>query len=105
MTPREPGPVFAEPWEAQVFALATALQDAGLFTGEEWAQALGAEIARAPQAGYYEAWLAALEGMVIAKGAVDRATLQRFTDAWDRAARATPHGKPIDLAIGFLTEG
>lgn len=89
--------VFAEPWEAQVFALATALQDRGLFTGEEWAQTLGAEIARDPCAPYYESWLAALERMVVAKGATDGAALLHFRDAWDRAARATPHGRPIEL--------
>lgn len=81
------------------FALATALQDGGLFTAGEWARALGAEIASRPQARYYEAWLAALEGMVVAKGATDGATLLRLKAEWDRAARATPHGKPIELPI------
>ena len=89
--------VFSEPWEAQVFALATALQDRGLFTAEEWAQTLGAEIARDPCAPYYESWLAALESMVVAKGATDGAALLRLKDAWDRAARATPHGRAIEL--------
>jgi hypothetical protein len=40
-------PVFREPWEAQAFAMTVLLHQRGLFTWAEWAQALGAEIARA----------------------------------------------------------
>jgi nitrile hydratase accessory protein len=61
------GPVFAEPWQAQAFALAVRLADEGLFTWDEWAAALSAEIARAQEAGdpdlgntYYQHWLRAL---------------------------------------------
>jgi nitrile hydratase accessory protein len=98
------GPVFAEPWEAQAFALAVALQERGLFTWREWAQTLGEEIRRAQDAGdpdtgatYYRHWLAALERLVAEKGAADAATLGRYRDAWDRAAARTPHGTPIAL--------
>ena len=52
--------VFAEPWEAQAFALAVSLQDRGVISAAEWAEALGAEIAAAPDADYYACWLAAL---------------------------------------------
>ncbi|HYM25496.1 MAG TPA: nitrile hydratase accessory protein, partial [Vicinamibacterales bacterium] len=41
------GPVFAEPWQAQAFALAVKLSDAGYFTWKEWAAALAAELAAA----------------------------------------------------------
>jgi hypothetical protein len=34
------GPVFAEPWEAQAFALAVRLSEQGHFTWKEWAAAL-----------------------------------------------------------------
>jgi nitrile hydratase accessory protein len=98
------GPVFREPWEAQAFALAVALRERGLFTAEEWAQTLGAEIKRAQAAGdpdhgttYYHHWLAALERLVGEKGIADRVTLARYHDAWDRAAARTPHGVPIEL--------
>ena len=47
----EGGPVFREPWEAQAFALAVALNERGLFTWSEWAAALGEEIKRAQAAG------------------------------------------------------
>jgi len=95
------GPVFAEPWQAQAFAMAVALHQRGVFTWGEWAVALAAEIARAsePDDGsrYYEHWLAALERLVLAKGVADAEALGRRKDAWDRAARATPHGAPILL--------
>lgn len=95
------GPVFAEPWQAQAFAMAVALHQRGLFTWPEWAQALSAEIARAGAADdgsrYYEHWLAALERLAVAKGATDAPALAGRRDAWDRAARATPHGAPILL--------
>ncbi|WP_343713375.1 nitrile hydratase accessory protein [Inquilinus sp.] len=98
------GPVFAEPWQAQAFAMAVALHQRGVFTWGEWAAALAAEIAGARAAGdsddgsrYYEHWLAALERLVLAKGVADAEALGRRRDAWDRAARATPHGAPILL--------
>ena len=98
------GPVFREPWEAQAFALAVALRERGLFTANEWAQTLGAEIRRAQAAGdpdegatYYHHWLAALERLVAEKGIADAALLTHYRDAWDRAAARTPHGVPIEL--------
>ena len=36
------GPVFAEPWEAQAFAMAVKLNEAGVFQWSEWADTLGA---------------------------------------------------------------
>lgn len=88
---------FAEPWEAQAFALAVSLQDRGVVTSTEWADALGAQIARAPDEPYYQQWLAALEHLVAQKGLTDTTTLSRYADAWGRAAERTPHGTPIEL--------
>ena len=89
--------VFAAPWEAQAFAMAVALQQRGLVTATEWADALGAQIAGGETtATYYEHWLAALEG-VVANHLADPATLARYHDAWARAADRTPHGSPIEL--------
>jgi nitrile hydratase accessory protein len=101
VTAPEPEPVFAEPWEAQAFALAVALQEHGAFTATEWAHALGAQIAGGdPDASYYEHWLAALESLLDAKGLVDTDTVARTRDAWARAAARTPHGTPIELQPG-----
>jgi nitrile hydratase accessory protein len=100
----EQGPVFREPWEAQAFAMALALQQRGLFTWSEWAAALGEEIKRAQRAGdpdtgetYYRHWLATLERLVAEKGVASEETLGRYREAWDRAADRTPHGTPIEL--------
>ena len=104
--PQEGGePVFAEPWQAQAFAMALALHQKGLFTWVEWAQALSERIAAAQAAGdadlgdtYYRHWLAALESLVAAKGASTADELATYHRAWDRAADRTPHGQPIELA-------
>ena len=49
--PRDAGePVFAEPWQAQAFALAIKLSEAGWFTWVEWAAALAQEIKTADAA-------------------------------------------------------
>lgn len=95
------GPVFAEPWQAQAFAMALALHERGLFTWSEWAAALAHEIASHGSAhGYYGHWLAALEELVIGKGLASRAALADLQAAWGRAAAATPHGQPVMLADG-----
>ena len=92
------GPVFAEPWEAQAFAMAVKLNEAGVFGWSEWAETLGAELARVPERPYYESWLAALEVLVERKGVMSAPERLGRIDAWDRAARATPHGLPIMLS-------
>lgn len=91
------GPVFAEPWEAQAFAMAVKLNEAGVFGWAEWAETLGAELRVTPERPYYECWLAALEKLVEAKGMMTAPERLSRIDAWDRAARATPHGRPIIL--------
>ena len=94
------GPVFAEPWEAQAFAMAVKLNEAGVFGWGEWAETLGAELKAQPQRPYYESWLAALEKLVQAKGVMSEAERLARVEAWDRAAKATPHGQPIELSRG-----
>ena len=100
----EGGPVFAEPWQAQAFALAVRLSQEGHFTWKEWTTALAGELAAAAARGepddgsrYYDHWLAALETLVQSKGLVDRSTLAARKDAWADAYRHTPHGKPVEL--------
>ena len=100
----EGGPVFAEPWQAQAFALAVKLSEQGHFTWKEWAAALAAELKAAEDRGepddgthYYEHWLATLERMVTGKGLTDAAALLARKEAWADAYRHTPHGKPVEL--------
>jgi nitrile hydratase accessory protein len=88
---------FAEPWEAQAFAMAVKLHERGVFSWTEWSECLGVELKAEPQRPYYECWLAALEKLVSARGVISEDERLDRIDAWDRAARATPHGKPITL--------
>ena len=98
------GAVFAEPWEAQAFALTLKLHEAGHFTWREWATTLGAEIEAARSRGdpdrgdtYYQHWLAALERLATEKGLVRGGELGTRKAAWTRAFRNTPHGQPVLL--------
>jgi len=98
------GPVFRAPWEAQAFAMAVKLHQSGHFTWKEWAAHLACEIAAARERGeeddgsrYYHHWLAALEKIAAEKGLVTTRELLTCRDEWDRAARETPHGQPIEL--------
>jgi nitrile hydratase accessory protein len=94
-------PPFEEPWQAQVFAMAVILNQRGLFSWSEWAQALGAEIAKGAgedgDATYFQAWLRALEQILIAKDVTSAPDLIYLAEAWRAAAAATPHGRPIIL--------
>ena len=98
------GPVFAEPWQAQAFALALKLSEKGHFSWKEWAAALADELKGAADRGepddgshYYEHWIAALERLVTAKGLTDRQALNERKAAWADAYRHTPHGQPVEL--------
>jgi nitrile hydratase accessory protein len=99
--------VFAEPWQAQAFALAVKLSEQGHFTWKEWSAALADELQAAANRGepddggrYYDHWLTALERLVAAKGWADPATLLARKEAWAEAYRHTPHGKPVELTAG-----
>ncbi len=100
----EGGPIFREPWEAQAFALAVRLSEAGHFTWSEWAATLAEEICRAQERGdpdlgstYYHHWLAALERLCAAKGLVIEADQRQRTEDWRQAYLHTPHGQPVEL--------
>ena len=97
------GPVFAEPWQAQAFALAVQLSDAWHFSWTEWSETLGAELRAAGEddgSRYYETWLKALERISLAKGLTDIATLDMRAAEWADAYRHTPHGQPVELRSG-----
>ena len=96
--------MFAEPWQAQAFALTVKLSEQGHFTWKEWAAALAEELQRAASRGepddgsrYYEHWLAALERLVTAKGLAEPGALTLRKEAWTAAYRNTPHGTPVEL--------
>ncbi len=104
--PRDAGgqPVFAEPWQAQAFALAVKLQAAGHFTRTEWSATLGAEIKAAQARGdpddgttYYRHWLAALRRLIAEKGLLAPPEIETRKAAWAEAYERTPHGHPVVL--------
>jgi nitrile hydratase accessory protein len=95
---------FAEPWQAQAFALAVKLSEMGYFTWPEWTETFSAELKAAAERGepddgsrYYEHWLAALEKLAVAKGLTDLGALGLRKEAWASAYAATPHGTPVHL--------
>ncbi len=96
----DPSP-FAEPWQAEAFAMVVGLHQRGLFDWSEWAQALSAELKRpgvaADGSDYYDCWLRALEALMGEKQIAGREEIDVLAAAWSRAAHATPHGKPILL--------
>lgn len=98
------GPVFAEPWQAQAFALAVRLSAENHFTWAEWTAAFSAELKAAAARGttddgsnYYHHWLTALERLVVEKRLADSAVLHAQKEAWREAYLRTPHGKPVSL--------
>jgi nitrile hydratase accessory protein len=106
----EGGPVFAEPWQAQAFALAVKLSEQGHFTWKEWAAALAGELQAAARRGdpddgsrYYEHWLAALEKLVTTKGLANPTELLTRKEAWAGAYRNTPHGQPVELQSSAMS--
>ena len=102
--PRSPegAPVFAEPWHAQAFAMTVHLQARGVFNWPEWAESLSAEVHRPGRAAdgsdYFDSWVAALTGLLERRGVADTETIEALRKSWQRAAEATPHGAPIELA-------
>jgi nitrile hydratase accessory protein len=97
-------PVFAEPWQAEAFALAVRLSAQGHFSWKEFATVLTDELKADAQLGhtddgsrYYHSWLTALEHLVVKKRLADGSALQARKEAWADAYRRTAHGKPVKL--------
>lgn len=94
-------PVFPEPWAADAFAMTVHLHEKGLFAWSEWAERLSAELhkpGRAPDGSdYFDCWVVALSTLLVVKGIADANAIVALQQSWQRAAEATPHGKPIVL--------
>ena len=104
---RDGEPVFAEPWQAEVLALAFALVQENVVTAAEWSDTLGAALRQAAgdgapddQTTYYMAALTALERLVATDGRVTPEGLSERVEQWRRAYLNTPHGQPVDLSAG-----
>jgi len=102
----QPGPVFAEAWQARAFAVAVLASRQGCFTWSEWTHALGRELQGAPDvaaqttaaASYFDCWLSALQSLLVDKGLVGQGELLTRKDAWEDAYRRTPHGVAVTLS-------
>ena len=100
--------MFAEPWQAQAFAIAVELSAKGYFSWTEWTTALGEQLQAAVRLGnpddgsrYFEHWIAALEYLVVSKKLTDATALSKRKEAWADAYRHTPHGHPVELEARF----
>lgn len=111
----EPGPLrgrdgeslFAEPWQAEIVALAAAMVQQGRFSAHKWSETLGAEIRQAMASGaadnaatYYQCVLAAVEGLAKASALVTADQLAHRKAQWIHAYEHTPHGHPVELDTG-----
>lgn len=106
--PGEEGPTFREPWEAQAFALAVSLAEAGCFTWPEWTEVLSHEIRAAQERGdrdsghtYYQHWLSALERICAEKRLAGYEALRARQQEWRRAYLNTPHGHAVELSAAL----
>ncbi len=91
---------FEQPWQAQLFALTVALNEAGHFGWPDWAERFSerrAEALRADASDYFDHWLDVFEGYLGELGLAEEAELAEMTAAWRRAADATPHGVVLSL--------
>ncbi|MFL5018038.1 MAG: nitrile hydratase accessory protein [Rhizobium sp.] len=102
--PRSPEgePVFPEPWAAEAFAMTVHLHANGLFSWSEWAATLSAQLHKPGRAedgsDYFDCWMAALSDLIVSRGIANADTILALQQSWQRAATATPHGRPIELS-------
>ena len=88
-------------------AIADALVANGTIAPKDWAETLGGHLARAEADGepdttetYYQVVLRSLTELLADRGDVTADALSERRDTWERAYRATPHGKPVLLEAG-----
>ena len=104
----EGGPVFAEPWQAQAFAIAVRLSAQGYFTGKSgrlrWRQnwptppnGTKRMMARSTITTGLRRW----RNWSPRKDSPIVAALFERREAWADAYRHTPHGQPVQLRPGF----
>jgi nitrile hydratase accessory protein len=101
---RDGEPLFAEPWQAQIVAMANAMVEKGRFTANDWSNTLGAEIRQSLAAGkpddtatYYKCVLATFEALVKQAEFASDEELKVRKLQWIEAYEHTPHGQPVTL--------
>tara|TARA_Y100001934_G_C12286609_1_gene742652 strand:+ start:1095 stop:1496 length:402 start_codon:yes stop_codon:yes gene_type:complete len=108
-------PVFANPWQAKIFALVVGLHQRGCFSWGEWNETLSTEIIAErdkelthrddksqkkadPGDSYYRLWVTALERVLSSKTMVRSDEIERRVVEWRSAYRNTPHHKAVTLS-------
>lgn len=96
-----PSDAFEEAWQAQTLAIADTMVQAGHFSAEDWAQALGQELAQTdlPDTlnSYFLCALAALEKLAARHAILTPLELSARKAEWVEAYEKTPHGAPVTL--------
>lgn len=97
-------PSFDEAWQAQALAIADTLVQNGLFSADDWSQALGAALRQAESDGasddqqtYYLCVLNTLETLIARHSEIDRQAMLGTREDWEQAYLSTPHGQPVKL--------
>ena len=97
-------PDFAEPWQAEAYAMAQTLMESGRISASAWPSAFGAELRKAAERGaaddsetYHAALLEALSALLVTDGRLDAREIARRVEDWRAAYLRTPHGKPVTL--------
>ena len=98
-------PGFAEPWQAEAYAIVQTLIESGRIAASEWTSAFGAALRKAAERGaaddsetYYAALVEALSAVLITEGRLNAQEIARRVEDWRAAYLRTPHGKPVTLA-------
>ena len=101
---KQGGPVFANSWEAEAYAIGNILVKQGVVSCKEWMDRMAEAIREAQQAGdadtgetYYLHWCRALEGLCIERGMISKEAYQELLDRWQLAIANTPHGVALSL--------
>ncbi len=101
--PVEPGnPVFDEPWQAQILAMADLLIQSKQISATDWASAFGEQLAKKQAIedtleNYYHAALIALTKLMDTHQIISNKQLKLREKDWEKAYLSTPHGLPVSL--------
>ena len=97
-------PIFDEAWQAQALAMADSLVKSGLFSANDWSNALGQSLKESAnradidsQLTYYQSVLKTLEQLIEDHSEIDAALMDSKRQDWEKAYLNTPHGQPVTL--------
>ena len=108
-------PVFANPWQAQIFALVVGLYQRGCFSWGEWTETLATEIAAVSANGENDnnnankaesgpgdaccrMWVIVLARLLMNKTIVYSGDIPNRVKEWRNAYLNTSHGNPVTLS-------